>query len=416
MRAAVANASSRPGSRCLSRRPEARSLDVFIRAFLSAVSLVVLVPAAFAVIGGFDSRLPIIGPFGAVLNTGLPWVFGAATAAAGLAGIVVVLGGRKARILFVAALAILIGAGFVGYRYMTFAFDHGARYDVVRSLDGFPPIEQADKTVLFATVDGTDLHAGLWLPAGSGAAPPASLPAVVFAHGGGFLAGGLGTRPQLLDSLRDAGIVGIDVEYRLAPPPRWDQAPGDVLCAMAWLRTSPELAMVDPSRVVLAGESAGGSLALLAGYAAGTDALPSSCPEVGPQVIPSGLFVTAPTASLEGIWRDATIHDLNGKIFPYSYIGGSPDQYPERYAAAEPFRLLRPDLPPTLILAGETDKLVHIERSRDLADQIRAAGVQVELLVAPFAGHGFDGEPNSFGAQLSESLVRDFVFRVAPNS
>ena len=375
-----------------------------------------LVPAAFAVIGGFDSRLPILGPFGAVLNSGLPWVFGAAAVAAALVGIVVVLGGRKARILFVAALAVLVGAGFVGYRYMTFAADHGARYDVVRALHGFPPIEDADKTVRFATVDGTDLHAGLWLPAGSGAAAARSLPAVVFAHGGGFLAGGLGTRPLLLASLRDAGIVGIDVEYRLAPPPRWDQAPGDVLCAMAWLRTSPELAMVDPSRVVVAGESAGGSLALLAGYAAGTDLLTSSCPEVGLPIVPAGVFVTAPTVDLEGIWHDATIHDLNGNLFPYSYIGGTPDQYPDRYVAAEPFRLLRPDLPPTMILAGETDKLVHIERTIAVADRIRAAGAKVDLLVAPFAGHGFDGEPNGFGDQLSEVLVRDFVLAVQPTS
>jgi acetyl esterase/lipase len=375
-----------------------------------------LVPAAFAVVGGFFSRLPVVGPFGGVLNTGLPWVFGAATIAAGLAGIVVILGGQKARILFAAALALLVGAGFVGYRYMTFAADHGARYDVVRAMDGSPPIQDADVTVAFATVDGTELHAGLWLPAGSDAAAPKSLPAVVFAHGGGFLAGGLGTRPTLLASLRTAGIVGIDVEYRLAPPPRWNQAPGDVLCALAWLPTSPELAMVEPSRVVMAGESSGGSLAILAGYAAGTDEIASSCPDVGPPVIPAGVFATAPTVDLEGIWHDGTIYDLNGQLFPFSYIGGPPDQYPERYAAAEPYRLLRPDLPPTLILAGETDKLVHIERSIAFADGIRAAGSKVDLLIAPFAGHGFDGEPNSFGDQLSEILVRDFVLRVAPGS
>jgi len=336
--------------------------------------------------------------------------------AAGLAGIVVVLGGRKARILFVAALVLLLGAGFIGYRYMTFAADHGARYDVIRAMDGFPPIEDPDKIVPFATVDGTELHAGLWLPAGSDAAAPKSLPAVVFAHGGGFLAGGLGTRPTLLASLRRAGIVGIDIEYRLAPPPRWDQAPGDVLCALAWLRTSPELAMVDPSRVVMAGESSGGSLAILAGYAAGTDAVQSSCPDAGSPVVPAGVFATAPTVDLDGIWRDGTIHDLNGQLFPFSYIGGTPDQYPERYAAAEPFRLLRPDLPPTLVLAGETDKLVHIERSVAFAEAVRAAGAKVDLLIAPFAGHGFDGEPNSFGDQLSEVLVRDFVLRVAPST
>ena len=77
---------------------------------------------------------------------------------------------------------------------------------------------------------------------------------------------------------------------------------------------------------------------------------------------------------------------------------------------------MRPGLPPTKILAGESDRFVLIERSRALADRIRAAGADVELLVAPFAGHGFDGEPNSFGAQLSESLVRDFVLGIAPTT
>ena len=87
-----------------------------------------------------------------------------------------------------------------------------------------------------------------------------------------------------------------------------------------------------------------------------------------------------------------------------------------RYDAAEPFRLLRADLPPTLILAGESDRFVHLERIRSIADAVTAAGSEVELIVAPFADHGFDGEPNSFGAQLSESLVPAFVFRVAPTS
>jgi acetyl esterase/lipase len=50
--------------------------------------------------------------------------------------------------------------------------------------------------------------------------------------------------------------------------------------------------------------------------------------------------------------------------------------------------VLRPDLPATVILAGESDRFVLIERSRALADRIRAAGAQVDLLVAPFVGHG----------------------------
>ena len=60
--------------------------------------------------------------------------------------------------------------------------------------------------------------------------------------------------------------------------------------------------------------------------------------------------------------------------------------------------------------------MVRLERVTALAERIRAAGAQCELLVAPFAGHGFDGEPNSFGAQLSEAIVPQFVLRVPPRA
>jgi acetyl esterase/lipase len=393
----------------IERASATRVFNVAARALLVSVALLVFLPAAFGVVGGLFPRLPIVGPFGLVLNTGLPWVAAALILSAVLAGLAVALGGRKTRALLVVDVLVLAGAIFVGFRYASFAADHGSAYDLARALNGFPPVPHADSKVVFATVDGTALRADLWLPDGAAAAPARSLPAAVFVHGGAFQSGFPGTRPLLMADLDRAGVVAVDIDYRLAPPPRWDQAPADVLCALAWVRTAGELPMVDPSRVVVIGESAGGSLALVAGYAAGTEAIASSCPELGPPVVPAGIFAIAPTADLQGIWQDATIFDRSGSRFPEAYIGGSPAEYPERYAAAEPFRLLRRDVPPTVILGGEIDRLVHVERLTSLADRIREAGARIDLLVAPFAGHGFDGEPNSFGDQLVEKLVINWV-------
>ena len=383
-------------------------MGVLIRALLSAISVVVLVPVGFAVVGGYAPRLPVVGAFGGILNTGLPWVLGAAALGAGCAGLAVALGGRKTAILLVAGVALLAGVGVIAYRYVSFAEQHGAAYDITRAVDGYPVIPQPSSRTTFATVDGEDLDADLWLPeTGPGAA--AVMPAVVFVHGGAFIGGAPGTRPFLLDALREAGIVGIDIDYRLSPPPRWDQAPGDVLCALAWLRTADGLEAVDEQRVIIVGESAGGNLALVAGYAAGTGAIVSSCPELGEPIVPAGVVAIAPTADLAGIWDDATIYDGPGQRFPEAYIGGSPSAFPDRYAAASPLRLLRADLPPTLLLTGEIDRMVLLERTIALTNRISAAGASAELLIAPFAGHGFDGEPNSFGAQLAETIVKDFV-------
>jgi acetyl esterase len=389
------------------RRPF--SINLVVRGLLVSFALLMLLPAAFAVLGGLFPHLPAVGGFGLILNTGWPWIVGDLVASAALGGIAVLLGGGKAKALVVATLAVLAGAGFIGYRYASFAAEHGATYDPIRGLNGFPPIAHADSEVVFATVGGTELRAELWVPGGATTAQAASLPGVVFVHGGAFQAGFPGTRPLLMEALDRAGIVAIDIDYRLAPPPRWHDAPSDVLCALSWLRTASELRMVDPDRVVVIGESSGGSLALVAGYAAGTSELESSCPELGPPLVPAGILVIAPTADLEGMWQDATISDFGGGRFPEAYIGGPPAEYPDRYAAAEPFRLLRPGLPRTVIITGEIDRLVHANRLVALADRIRAAGSRVDLLVAPFAGHGFDGEPNSFGDQLVETLVPAFV-------
>lgn len=379
------------------------------RAALSAVALLMLVSGAFGVVGGFFPRLPVVGPFGLVLNTGYPWILFALVTSGCLAGIAVALGGRKTMAMLVVNAVVLAGAGWIGFRFVSFATDHGASYDLLRAANGFPPIRYADAKVDVAQVDGVTLRAELWLPDGAGSAPKGSMPAVVFVHGGAFQAGFPGTRPLLMEALDRSGIVAIDIEYRLAPPPTWDKAPADVLCALAWLRGAAELPMVDPERVVLAGESAGGSLALVAGYAAGTAEIASSCPELGAPVTPAGIFAIAPTADLAGIWEDGTITDVSGGRFPEAYVGGTPTQFPDRYDAAEPFRLLRADLPPTLILAGEIDRLVHVDRLEALAVRIRQAGADVQLLIAPFSGHGFDGEPNSFGDQLAEVLLPRFV-------
>ncbi len=265
------------------------------------------------------------------------------------------------------------------------------------------PPRGPDRRVAFASVGGEELEAEIWLPradapneARSGRA------AVMYVHGGAFVGGQLGTRPELFGSFTGDGMVVVDVEYRLAPPPRWRDAPADVLCALAWVGGQARSLGIDPSRVILMGESAGGSIALVAGFAAGDDEMEPSC--AGTPIVPAGIVAVAPAADLEGIWSDRTLW-FDGKPFPEAYIGGPPSQYPERYTSASPFKMARPGMPPTLIVAAGNDHLVVPARVTGLADRLRAGGVETTLIVVPFAEHGFDGHPNGFGVQLLEQLV-----------
>jgi acetyl esterase/lipase len=226
-------------------------------------------------------------------------------------------------------------------------------------------------------------------------------------HGGGFTEGWLGARPYLFSGLARAGLIVVDVEYRLAPPPRWEDAPGDVLCALGWMQSRATTLGIDPTRITVMGDSAGGNLALIAAYAPGSVAGPRSSCDFNP-LPPAAVVAVHPVADLSRTWAD--LRELfDATPFPEVYTGGTPTAVPDRYEAGSVGRLVRAGLPPTLLYTGVNDVLVRVDQVRDLASALRAAGSSVQLVEVPFSDHGFDSPPNGFGAQLEEQLVPDFL-------
>lgn len=384
---------------------------VLVRAMLTSTALIVLIFPTAVVLGAYMPALPLVGRFGTFMTTNLATLVLAVAAASGLAFLAIVIGGgRVTKLLIGLCIAVLGGYVVAGTQLSLLAAEHGATISIPRQLTTTTP-PAADRRVVYASVGGQDLHADLWFPPLS--APPSprgGRSALVFVHGGAFVGGGLGTRKGLFASLALAGHVVVDVEYRLAPPPRWDDAPADVLCSLAWIAgEAPDLG-VNPAAVVLMGESAGASLALVAGYAAGTDAAQPSC--AGTPLIPAGVIAISPAADLEGIWSDRTLWYGN-KPFPEAYVGGPPSAFPERYAAAAPFDLLRKGLPPTLVVGAANDQLVLPNRVTSLAERLAEGGVDTTLVMVPFADHGFDGPSTGFGAQLLETVVPSFILRTS---
>ena len=382
-----------------------------LRLLLGAVSVVLAVLPLVVAIGAF---LPwandTIGRFGALVVSHLPALLLESALAASIGSLALALGGgRWTKLLVFVTGTTTFAMLAVTVVTTVFAWKLDVPFDLYNMARAEYTAEVGDERVVFATVDGEELHADLWYP-NPPAAGGASQPAVVYVHGGAFVGGVLGSRRELFEAVSNAGIMVIDVEYRLSGPPRWADAPADVLCALGWVEGKAAGWGVDPGKVVIAGESAGGNLAMLAGYAAGSAMLTSSCG--GTPVPPAGVFVIAPTADLAGIWTDFSIEAPMGVRFPEAYIGGPPSEYPERYDLASPFRLLRADLPPTYILTGANDHFVHPDRVTSVVDRLAAAGAAVTLVIAPFADHGFDGFPNGYGNQLQRVLLPRFVVEV----
>ncbi|MEB3068528.1 alpha/beta hydrolase [[Mycobacterium] vasticus] len=106
---------------------------------------------------------------------------------------------------------------------------------------------------------GGDLPIRIYRPAG---APASGAPVVVFFHGGGFVAGDLDTHDGTA-RLHAAGAdsVVVSVDYRLAPEHPFPAAVDDAFAATKWVAAHADELGVDPARLAVAGDSAGGNLA-----------------------------------------------------------------------------------------------------------------------------------------------------------
>jgi acetyl esterase len=92
--------------------------------------------------------------------------------------------------------------------------------------------------------------------------PPGALPGLIFFHGGGLVAGELDSYSALCRALtRSSGCRLIAVDYRLAPEHPFPAALEDAFAATVWIGAHAAQLGLDPDRLVVAGDSAGGTLA-----------------------------------------------------------------------------------------------------------------------------------------------------------
>jgi acetyl esterase len=134
-----------------------------------------------------------------------------------------------------------------------------SEFDAFQAIMGGTPApvgEIVDRTI--GTPEGK-MRVRIYRPAGAVAR---LLPAILYFHGGGWVIGSLEgyDLPCRFFSAR-TGCVVVSVEYRLAPEHKFPAAPDDAVTAFRWLSTNATGLGIDPVRIVVAGDSAGGTLA-----------------------------------------------------------------------------------------------------------------------------------------------------------
>ena len=110
------------------------------------------------------------------------------------------------------------------------------------------------------TRDGSAIGVRVYHPAAPSWAEPAA--ALMYLHGGGFTVGSIATHDALCRKFaHDAGCAVVSVDYRLAPEHRFPVAVNDAFDALQWLVREAPVLGIDPARLAIGGDSAGGTLA-----------------------------------------------------------------------------------------------------------------------------------------------------------
>jgi acetyl esterase/lipase len=342
-------------------------------------------------VGTYAPRLPAVGFLGSFVTGQYPLhATLAALVGVGLGALARGLGspraggvlGALALVAAVALAGVLVGQARTA-RAEGVAVDWWQALTVTAQPDGRP-----DRTEPYGVDElGRPLSLDLYRPAG-----PGPHPVVVWVHGGSWVRGERDDRTALNRWLADRRHAVISMEYRLPPPaPVGEGQRRDVAAAMAWAVAHAAEEDLDPQRMVLAGQSAGATLALstAAGVVAGEYDVPR----------PRAVVAYYPVTDLRRI--DRSLQD--------AVLGGAAADQVAAVRASSPTDLVRPDLPPTLLVLGSADHFVFPDLVRAYDRALRADGVPGRLLEVPHADHVFDYPFGSPGAQLTRPAVAAFL-------
>ena len=232
--------------------------------------------------------------------------------------------------------------------------------------------------------------------------------ALVYYHGGGWVAGDLDTHDALCRALANtAGCLLVAVDYRLAPEHRYPAAVDDARAAFQWVCDhAPELG-VAPNCVAVGGDSAGGNLAAVVSLMARDLQQPLPCLQVLIYPIVDRDFTTS---SYQQFAEGYSLTASGMRWFWQQYLPESADSqapYASPLRAADVTRL-----PPALVITAQYDVLC--DEGNQYATRLQTAGVPTEWKCYDGMIHGFVSRINFFDAareaatQIASALQRSF--------
>lgn len=279
-------------------------------------------------------------------------------------------------------------------------------------------------------------------------------PAVLYFHSGGFIAGHRSMGGGMCGWLASHGAVGLSASYRLT-----NSGAGvagcieDAWSLLRWTRANAARLRIDPSRIVVAGDSAGGLLATALATGLG-GAVPTGLggqAPIDPAMLPAAVVASWPVTSLgsrsyaprkapDGAWESTPAAEsfrVENVFVPSGKYGHSAEatqarlrtvlaggllcfgrrlhgllpagpRYPvDDAASVSPLRAAhRENLPPMLLLTAEADPVVPCEQTSRFAEVARRSGNEVAQIIFEEADHGGGGVNSEIGRKATLDFLR----------
>jgi acetyl esterase/lipase len=250
---------------------------------------------------------------------------------------------------------------------------------------------EVTKNLVYGTGGGRDLLVDLYRPRRPNGA------GVLMVHGGGWRMGSREMVTGQAEGLCEAGFTCAACEYRFTPESPWPAQIHDVKAAMRWFRAGAPGWDLDPNRLAVLGNSAGGHLALMLAGTVGEPRFEGDGGNPGVDTSVAAVIAVFPAVSFYVGERSS------GSTNAEAILGADPD--PEAASLASPIRYARADFPPTFLLHGNGDKVVPVTASINLYNALVQAGAVAEMHIYAEQPHSWARWPNWTGPTMAEASV-----------
>ncbi len=270
-----------------------------------------------------------------------------------------------------------------------------------------PPPDRADVLKADQTVPGPagapDVPVRIYTPRAAASAPRGC---VFEIHGGGFMLGNIAMMdPWCQRVAAEIDAVVVSVEYRLAPEHPFPAGVDDCYAALGWTAKHAQELGIDPARIAIAGQSAGGGIAAGTALMARDQGFPALCfqlleiPELDDRLDTPSMLA----------FQDTPLWNRPNAVWSWRhYLGANPSGEVSAYAAPARAKDLT-GLPPAYVSTMEFDPL----RDEGILYALRLlqAGVSVELHSVPGTFHGSGMVPTADVSRRNAQEVIDVLRR-----